>query len=254
MFLMLFYWYTGAVKSKSDNDPTQHIIKKTLTFDKIERDIYISSSANRLKEKNAPLVIFLHGLDGAWPSRRFTKPQYEFINQLAWKNNFIAVFPKGTEGACYEPKVDKKNEFMFNFCWDTKTDKDRIFIRKLREAMINQYKVDPEKVFLIGFSNGGYFVSDYFLFHQDNLFKAYSVYSAGAYKNYKESKTDFSKTKISLNVGNQDEYQKDDMLELKEFLITKGINDNLKYSEYPAKHEISKSALEADIQFFFKKD
>lgn len=255
LFILLFYWYTAAVKDKQDNDQTQNIIKKTLTFDKVARDCYISSSANRLNDKNAPLVIFLHGLDGAWPSRKFTRSQYDFINQLAWKNNFIAVFPQGTQGACHDPKIDTKNEFMFHYCWDTKTNKDRTFIKKLREAMISQYKVNSKEVYLIGFSNGAYFVSDYFLFHQDNLFAGYSLYSGGAYEPEK-SKTDFSKLKVSLNVGNKDEFQYEEMKSLKNFLLNKGMaeNINLKYFEYDARHEISKKALESDIQFFFKKN
>lgn len=254
LFLLLFYWYTGAVKTKSDNDPTRNIIKKTLTFDKVSRDCYVSSSANRLTEKKAPLIIFLHGLDGAWPSRRFTKPQYDYINQLAWKNDFVAVFPQGTQGACHDPAKDKDNEFIFHYCWDTKTDKDRIFIKKLREAMISQYKVNPDKVYLIGFSNGGYFISDYILSHQDNLFRGFSIYSAGLSAHSASSKTDFSKTKIALNVGNQDHFQLEEMRTFRNFLINKKIDKetNLKYLEYAGKHEISKSALESDIQFFFK--
>jgi predicted esterase len=165
----------------------------------------------------------------------------------------IAVFPKGTEGACHDPSVDTKNEYLFYNCWNTKDNKDRNFLKKLVEAMVNQYKVDPKKVLLIGFSNGGYFVADHFLFHNDNVFSGYSLYSAGAI-NLKDSNTDFSKLKISLNVGLKDKYQIDEMRELKDYLINKGMkqNQNLKYNEYLGSHEMSKKALEDDLNFFFE--
>lgn len=249
----LIYWYVDRVTYQQNTKFNSNVIKKTLTFDKVSRDCYISSSSNRLKDKNVPLIVFLHGLDGAWPSRKFTKPQYEFINKLAWDKNLIAVFPKGTEGACHDPKVDTKNEYLFHYCWNTKNDKDRSFLKKLVEAMTNQYKIDPKKVLLIGFSNGGYFVSDYFLFHNDNVFSGFSVYSAGAI-DAEKSNSDLSKLKLSLNVGLKDKYQLDEMRNLESFLISKGmkLNQNLKYYEYIGSHEMSKKALEDDIDFFFK--
>jgi predicted esterase len=252
-FLILFYWYTNSVKNSYDVKFNTNIVKKVLTFDKDSRNCYISGSANRLKDKNVPLLVFLHGMDGAWPNRKFTKPQYNFINKLVWDKNMIAVFPQGTQGACHDPKVDIKNEFLFYNCWNTKNDKDRIFIKKLIEAMTTQYKINPKKVYLIGFSNGAYFVSDYFLFHNDNLFSGYGIHSGGAI-NFEKSVIDFSKLKISLNVGNKDKFQLNEMRELKEKLLNKGMleNNNLKYNEYIGTHEMSKKALESELEFFLK--
>lgn len=249
-FLLLFYWYTNRVKTNYNDKFNTNIVKKVLTFGKDSRNCYISGSANRLKDKNVPLLVFLHGMDGAWPSRKFTRPQYEFINKLVWDKNMIAVFPQGTQGACHDPKVDTKNEFLFYYCWNTNNNKDRDFIKKLIEAMTNQYKIDPKKVYLVGFSNGAYFVADYFLFHYDDIFAGYGLHSGGAI-NFDKSNTDFSKLKISLNVGNKDDFELQDMRDLKNKLINKGMkeNINLRYNEYIGKHEISKKSFESELDF-----
>jgi hypothetical protein len=81
-------------------------------------------------------------MDGAWPSRFFTKPQYEYINELAWKKNFIAVLPKGTVGAC---NIGKDNKYLLYFCWETKNDTDRQFLTLLKNTVISQYKANPDR-------------------------------------------------------------------------------------------------------------
>lgn len=255
LLLLLLNWYIGQVRTKSDNAFNRGLVKKVLEFDKVSRECYISGSAGRLKGKNAPMFIFLHGMDGAWPNRRFTKPQYESINKIAWDNDIIAVFPQGTQGACHDPEKDPKNEFLFYSCWDTKTEKDRSFLKKLIEAMVKQYEADPQKIYLTGFSNGGYFVSDYLISHNDNLFAGYGIHAAGG-TNFNNSKTDFSKLKVSLNVGIKDKFQREEMKSLKDFLLKKGMTEdkNLRYFEYNASHEMSRNAIDSEIKFFLKKD
>lgn len=255
--MLLIYWYINSVQSRTDNDPGRHIIKKALTFGKVSRDCYISSSANRLKDKKAPVVIFLHGMDGAWPSRKFTKPQYDFINSIAWKYDFIAAFPKGTEGTCVDPAQDKKGEFMFYTCWNFKNESDLKFLKFLKDALVNQYGANPERFFLVGFSNGGYFVSDYMIKNNKREFQGYGIISAGGNINLNDSINSVKeKFPISLDVGKNDPYQLDDMRQLKKQLQDLGWQEgkNLNYQEYYARHEMSRNDFEQQIKFFLKKD
>ncbi|MBC7473336.1 MAG: hypothetical protein H7263_03520 [Candidatus Sericytochromatia bacterium] len=257
LFVGLLYWYTSQIQSRTDNNPDRSIVKKTLTFDKISRDIFISTSANRLTNKKVPLIIFLHGMDGAWPSRRFTKPQYDFINKMAWKYNFIAAFPKGSNESCSDPKKDPKREFLFYNCWSTSDEKDLSFIKKLRQALVNQYGIDANNCYLIGFSNGGYFVSDYMIKKQSNDFAGFGIHAGGGEINKDDTiNKNVGKFLISLNVGKKDEFQFNDMRDLKKELLNIGWqeNKNLKYQEYEARHEMSKTAFENEIKFFLKKD
>ena len=251
-FVGLIYWYTNQVKSKQDNDETKNIVKKNLKVDKDWRSLYVSTSANRLKNKKAPLIIFLHGLDGAWPSRKFTKPQYEVINKFAWDNDFIAAFPQGTLGACNNGTKEGE-KYMFYYCWSTRNDRDIKFMKKIKEAVINQYGIDSEKVLLIGFSNGGYFVSNYMIKNHKNEFAGYGIHSAGG----EIEKSDLinkikNKFPISLNVGNKDKFQLDEMKKLKQDLLKLNweLDKNLNYNEYDANHEMSKSSLKKELNFF----
>jgi poly(3-hydroxybutyrate) depolymerase len=248
LFLGLFNWYTKSVKTRSDADNSGYIEPFKILVDKKERKCFLSSSVKKLADKQAPIVIFLHGMDGAWPNRNFTKPQYEFINKLAWEKEFIAVFPQGTEGSC-----NNFNErSMFYYCWSTKDDRDRKFIRILRDAVLAQFKADPEKVFLIGFSNGGYFAADY-LFSKDNkLFAGYGIHSAGGNGNLTALG---NKPSVSLEVGLKDTYQLDDMRNLKKEMVKLGWQpgNNLNYQEFLGSHEINKEAFKNEIDFFLKK-
>lgn len=255
-FLTLIYWYSDQVKYKMDNDENRAMSQKVLSFDKSKRKLFISTSSNRLKGKKAPLLIFLHGMDGAWPNRRFTKPQYEFINKLAWKENFIAVFPEGTDGACNDGSKDGQ-KYMFYKCWSSRDNKDLDFILKLRETIIKEYDINKEKVFLVGFSNGGYFASNLMINHNKNIeFSGFGIHSAGGFidKNSEITKN-VNKFLISINIGTKDEFEFKNAKDLKKQLDNIGWSkDKLNYNEYYAKHEMSKSSFEKEIIFFMSKE
>jgi poly(3-hydroxybutyrate) depolymerase len=254
IFVTLLYWYSDQVKSKMDNDESRNITKKVLTFGKQKRELFISTSANRLKDKKAPLIIFLHGMDGAWPNRRFTKPQYEFINKLAWKENFVAVFPQGTDGACNDGSKDGQ-KYMFYRCWSIKDNVDRNFILKLKDTIVKEYGTSSEKVFLIGFSNGGYFVSDFMIDHNKDNFAGFGIHSASGEINEKsEINKNKSKFLISINAGNKDEYEINGVRSLKKQIeLLEWDKEKFNYSEYNAKHEMSKNSFEKEISFFLNK-
>lgn len=241
---LLFVWFFNYQKNKIDNDETRRMSKREMLINKQERSVFLSTSANRLKNQKVPLFIFLHGMDGAWPNRKQTKYQYDYINSLAWKKNFIAVFPKGTDGVC----GDQSEKYFFFSCWDTKTKKDFEFVKALKEALVNQYGVDPQKTYLLGFSNGGYFVADYFNSNNYKDFSGYGINSAGT----KIARVD-NNTKIALSVGKKDPYELNDMRKLRLDLIKKGYNEKFLYQEHSGSHEMSRKAIDDEIKFFLEK-
>lgn len=241
--ILLFAWFFNYQQNKIDNDETRKISKKEIVINKEERSVFLSTSANRLKNQKAPLFIFLHGMDGAWPNKKQTKYQYNYINSLAWKNNFIAVFPKGTEGVC----GDQSEKYFFYSCWDTKTKKDFEFIKKLRETLIKQYGVDPQKTYLVGFSNGGYFVADYFNSNNYKDFSGYGIHSAGT-----KIERVSSDLKISLSVGKKDIYELNDVRKLRLDLMKKGYHENFLYQEHIGNHEMSRKVIDDEVKFFLE--
>ncbi len=227
--------------------------KKYLKIGEQKRECYLSYSVNKLKGKKAPVIIFLHGMDGAWPNRFFTKPQYQYINQVAWKKNFIAVFPKGTIGAC---NTKNNHKYLLYYCWSTKDNIDRNFLISLKNTVVSQYQADPEKVYLLGFSNGGYFVANYIINYHNNNFAGFGINSAGGNFENNFRPADFTeKFPISLNVGKKDEYQLEPMRKLKNDFLKLGwkLDDNLHYQEFNAQHEMSRNAFDQEIDFLLGK-
>ena len=104
----------------------------------------------RLKAgEKPPLVVVLHGaLSNPW-SIKFDSD----INRYSDQQGFIAVYPYGTgygshqllfwnAGACCGPASDRKVD-------------DVAFIGSLIKTIKNQYNVDPDRVYIVGASNGG---------------------------------------------------------------------------------------------------
>lgn len=95
-----------------------------------------------------PLVIALHGFgDNPWIMEVYTG-----LSRLADRNGFIIVYPFGTGGL-----QDKYISWNAGSCCSTavveKVD-DVGFINALTDNLISRYSVDPDRVYLIGYSNG----------------------------------------------------------------------------------------------------
>lgn len=89
-----------------------------------------------------PLVIRLHGWGlTIWP---FMIDDY-FV-KLAQKEKFIHIQPQGTINDVGDPR--------WNFY---ESDDDLNFMNELIDTMIINYNADPERIYLVGFSNGGGF-------------------------------------------------------------------------------------------------
>jgi poly(3-hydroxybutyrate) depolymerase len=83
-----------------------------------------------------PLLISCHGMNQDAP---YQKGMLQ-IESVADTAKFVTVFPQG-----------------INNSWDLDGRKDINFILKIIEKMVEQYDIDPGKVYLSGFSMGGMF-------------------------------------------------------------------------------------------------
>jgi poly(3-hydroxybutyrate) depolymerase len=214
-----------------------------------ERNYFISTNHEKLKNKNVPLYIFLHGIVLDWENDEDLKKDYYKINNLAEKYNFIALFPQGSKGSC-----DWNNgKYKDYYCWSTKTEFDRNFIKILTDEIVTNYGINKDKVFLSGFSNGGFFVVDYILRRDNTDFSGYGIHAGGGYL-LKSDKIIKSKNRfpIFMSVGDHDEYQFNQMKDIYETFLKLSWkeNINIKFYEFRGFHKISIDSIEKEIKFF----
>ena len=96
--------------------------------------LYVPRSYDRAKP--TPLVISMHG-GGAWPAQQMNLSRW---NRLADEHGFIVVYPAG---AGMGPRI-----------WDNDTADVR-FISDLIDKLEAAYNIDPTRIYVNGFSNGG---------------------------------------------------------------------------------------------------
>ncbi|MEM9544929.1 MAG: PHB depolymerase family esterase [Bacteroidota bacterium] len=96
--------------------------------------------------ENAPLLLSMHGYtDDAIQHRDYTE-----LNRVADLNGFIVAYPRGIK--------DKEGERFFNmgyFFHQTETVDDVGFLTELTLYLQKTYKINSERTFTAGFSNGG---------------------------------------------------------------------------------------------------
>ncbi len=105
-----------------------------ITVDNIKRN-YLVYVPKNLGSKR-PLLISCHGMnqDAAYQKGMLA------IESVADTAKFVTVFPNG---------IDKG--------WDISGDRDINFVKALIEEMVTKYDIDPNRVYLSGFSMGGMF-------------------------------------------------------------------------------------------------
>lgn len=91
-------------------------------------------------EKPAPLVVAFHGM---LIDSKDVMPKYTKLNEAAEKHQFLLAYPEAV-GKSWGIEPDKvKNDLAF---FDALLDK-----------LTAAYRIDPDRVYVLGMSNGGYF-------------------------------------------------------------------------------------------------
>ncbi|GIW23514.1 MAG: hypothetical protein KatS3mg068_2521 [Candidatus Sericytochromatia bacterium] len=242
--LLIALFYINYIQNRITN-----FEKLSIKVNSKERFYFVSTNYKKLKNKNPPIYIFLHGITLNWEQDEELKKNYYKINNLAEKYNFIAIFPQGSKGSCDWENGKYKNYY----CWSTSKEIDRNFIKLLADKVVSDYKANKDKIFLSGFSNGAFFVVDYIFRHEDNDFTGYGIHSGGGYL-LKKDKINKYKQRfyIFMSVGDHDEYQYNQMKDLyKTFLkLNWKENINIKFYEFRGFHKINIDSIEKEIKFF----
>jgi polyhydroxybutyrate depolymerase len=119
--------------------------KRTLKVDDKERQFLLHVPRNykkAVKKRPAPLVIMLHGRtsNGAMAASR-----YYGWKELSEKEGFVAVFPT----ALGSPT-------SWQGAWRGKKTNDSVFLSDLIDLMLEELKIDEDRVFMTGHSSGGF--------------------------------------------------------------------------------------------------
>jgi polyhydroxybutyrate depolymerase len=90
--------------------------------------------------KPAPLVVAFHGM---LIDSKDVMPQYTKLNETAEKRGFIIAYPNAVGKSWGIAPVKVKN--------------DLAFFDALLGKLAATYKIDPDRIYVVGMSNGGYF-------------------------------------------------------------------------------------------------
>ena len=172
-----------------------------------DRDIYIYYPASAQTGQPVPVVFMFHGTGG---------DGREFYNASTWKElarprGFIAVFPTAERYHLCEDGEDPKwktkwavPELEEILCPGQDLGDDIAFFRQLLNQLSSTYPIDPERVFITGFSNGGAFTS-YLLLQASDVVSAAASHAGGLDVDLSQE-TFKNKRPVFLSVGTLDPY------------------------------------------------
>lgn len=148
----------------------------SIEYQSRQRKYYISFPEGYDGIKPYPLVIFLHGGNG----NSMTAQIFTGFNKIAKENNFIIAYPE----AFFESGPT-------NYAWadgrglapDQLGIDDVGFIDRLVTHFKSKYKIESRKVYLCGFSNGG-FLTQRIAFEKNSQFAAFGVLGATLPQSY----------------------------------------------------------------------
>ena len=143
MFYMLIPMLLIIACSKSDDpQPVPNVqtgkMTKELIVNGTTREYIIYVPENYTGTSSLPLILSFHGLT----SNMEFNFNYTNFNQLAEDENFIVVHPNGID-----------NRWTVN----TSNNSDIDFIKALLDQLENDYKIESNRIYSTGMSNGGNF-------------------------------------------------------------------------------------------------
>lgn len=124
-------------------------LDKTILYGENQRQyrLYIPSSYSR--KEPLPLLIALHGMESDIDKmERRTR-----LSKKAEEENFILVYPAGS-GQFEDILLTWNVSFCCGYSMERNID-DVGFIDTLIDEIINNFNIDTDKIFAVGFSNGG---------------------------------------------------------------------------------------------------
>lgn len=124
-------------------------VTSTIDIGRGSEDVYVPDAYSA--ESPAPLVLLLHG----YTSNSKMQERYMRFNTLVDDYNYILVAPNGTKEES-KRKVQFWNATMACCNFHGSDVNDVQYLRDLIAEVRDQYSIDPNRIYLIGHSNGGF--------------------------------------------------------------------------------------------------
>ncbi len=137
LLISLFFIFTGALNAQST-------LSGTIQSGGLTRDYLLYVPAAYTGNTAVPLVFNLHG----YGSNNLQQNFYADFKGIADTANFLIVLPNGT--------LDGTGKRYWNNFLGNSTVDDVGFIRDLLDTLELTYKIDPNRVYSTGMSNGGF--------------------------------------------------------------------------------------------------
>lgn len=195
-------------QQNGDNTNTGKItygkIRFTTPIDGDDREYFVHIPRSYKGDQAVPLVFMLHGTSGNGE---------EFWERSGWKEvgesqNLITAFPSSWR-YCIHTQGETSNTTKWNtapdaewtFCIGQKPRNDIKFLRTVIDELSSKYRIDANRIYLAGFSNGGQMAAKCAIELSDVL--AAVVESAGSF--YLDTTyTPRRKLPVLYQVGNED--------------------------------------------------
>ncbi len=156
--------------SENDEEPAlefPEFVNGTLSFQNNQRKYVLHIPDSYDGRAEVPLVVFLHGGGG----NAQTAQGFSNFNQVSDENGFLMLYPQ----AFFETAAD-------SYAWadgrglapDKLGIDDVGFVDALVTALKREYKIDSQRVYLCGFSNGS-FLTQRIAFQKNNQFAAFGT-------------------------------------------------------------------------------
>lgn len=151
----MFAWMLWSVACQSNSpelaDDASHILgerRLSLSHNGVVRDFILYVPTSYDSNVSTPVVFNFHGYGGTAEGQM----GWVQMNSLADQENFILVFPQGTE-------LDGDSHWnAADFGGDNKSEADdKGFVIELIEQMGRAYNIDLDRVYTTGYSNGSFF-------------------------------------------------------------------------------------------------
>ena len=155
ILLLVFFFIFGCTHLDNNNSENENgLFYKTIVVDNTERRYAIYIPQNSDISFLHPLVIELHGggiyIEDMTGDSGYKSP-YKLWMNIADKENLIIVYPEGLNGTYGKPTW---NDCRANSTVSSKAN-DVKFISELLEAISSNHKIDTNRIYVSGTSNGG---------------------------------------------------------------------------------------------------
>ena len=144
IFIMVFFFLVGCGQARQETYLTE-----TLNIDGIERTYHIHLPPDFSKDEPAPLVLALHG--GGGRGILFDRGTEGTLITAADARGMVVVFPEGIDKQWCDGRSEHLEEGR-----DCAEIDDVAFLSEIIDIMVEEYGIDPARVYATGISNGGF--------------------------------------------------------------------------------------------------